>query len=302
MNTSSAPTNTYLTTVVFADVAGSSKLYKEAGNDEANRRIGEVVQRIMDATRQHDGIVIKTIGDEVMCHFPDANRAYEAVIALQHIGAQTLPLRIGMAWGNVIDKDADIFGEAVNDAAAVAKIARARQIITTEDFKNQLNAANTSKLSRFDEVKLKGDQITTTLYRIEWEIGHATQSIAKQTVIMAAVGNIQNQLMVSFHLPNGKTDSIALTPKNVPLHIGRDNTQCQLAIDSPLASRDHCHIDYQYGKFVLVDHSTNGTYVKNTDGPQIYLRRQESPLIGKGEISLGEQVDVSNPLVIHFTG
>lgn len=302
MNTPSSPTNTYLTTVVFADVAGSSKLYKEVGNDEANRRIGDVVKRIMEVTGQHDGVVIKTIGDEVMCHFPDANRACDAVIALQHIGEQTLPLRIGLAWGTVIEKEADIFGEAVNDAAAVTKIARARQIITTDTFKQQLNEVNAHKLSRFDEVKLKGGQASTTLYRIEWEIGHATQSIAKQTVIMAAVGNIQNQLIVSFHLPNGKTDSITLTPKNVPLHIGRDNIQCQLAIDSPLASRDHCHIDYQYGKFVLVDHSTNGTYVKNTDGPQVYLRRQESPLIGKGEISLGEQVNVSNPLVVHFTG
>jgi len=302
MNTPPSPANTYHTTVVFADVAGSSKLYKEVGNDEANRRIGEVVQRIMEATRQHDGIVVKTIGDEVMCHFPDANQACDAVIALQHIGEQTLPLRIGMAWGNIIEKEADIFGEAVNDAAAVAKIARARQIITTDEFKQQLDVVHACKLSRFDEVKLKGGQASTTLYRIEWEIGHATQSIAKQTVIMAAVGNIQNQLIISFHLPNGKTDSITLTPKNVPLHIGRDSTQCQLPIDSPLASRDHCHIDYQYGKFVLVDHSTNGTYVKNNDGPQVYLRRQESPLIGKGEISLGEQVNVSNPLVVHFTG
>jgi len=302
MNLSSTlPPHTYLTTVVFADVAGSSKLYKELGNDEANRRIGDVVEQIMEATRQHDGTVVKTIGDEVMCHFRDANRACDAVIALQHIGEQTLPLRIGLAWGTVIEKDADIFGEAVNDAAAVTKIARARQIITTDEFRQQLSAVHASKLSRFDEVKLKGGQASTTLYRVEWEVGQATQSIAKQTVIMAAVASVQNQLIVSFHLPDGKTDSITLTPKNVPLHIGRDNTQCQLAIDSPLASRDHCHIDYQYGKFVLMDHSTNGTYVKTTDGPPIYLRRQESPLIGKGEISLGEQVNIGNPLVIHFS-
>src|SRR5690606_40241509 len=98
------------------------------------------------------------IGDEVMCHFPDANRACEAVIALQRIGEQSLPLRIGVAWGAVIEKESDIFGEAVNDAAAVTKIARARQIITTDAFKEQLNAANAGKLSRFDEVRLKGGQ------------------------------------------------------------------------------------------------------------------------------------------------
>lgn len=294
--------NTYFTTVVFADVSGSSKLYKDVGNDEANRRIGDVVNQIMEAARQHGGTVVKTIGDEVMCHFPDANRACDAAIALQQIGEKTLPLRIGMAWGSVIEKESDIFGEAVNDAAAVAKIARARQIIATEAFHQQLDGNHSPKLSRYDEVKLKGAQSATTLYRVEWETQTATQGVAKQTVIMAAIGNIQNQLIVSYHLPDGKTDSITLTPKNVPLHIGRDNTQCLLAIDSPLASRDHCHIDYQYGKFVLTDHSTNGTYVKNAEGAQIYLRRQETPLIGKGEISLGEQGNIGNPLVIHFSG
>ncbi len=293
---------TYTTTVVFADIAGSSRLYKEAGNDEANRRIGHVIQKVMHAAQQQGGVVIKTIGDEVMCHFTEATQAFEAVIAMQKIGEQTLPLRIGMAWGTVIEKEADIFGEAVNDAAAVAKIARARQIIVTENFKQQLQAHHANRLSRFDEVKLKGGQAATALYRLEWETQTATQGVAKQTVIMAAVGNIQNQLIVSFHLPNGKTSSITLTPQNVPLHIGRDNTQCQLFIDSSLASRDHCHIDYQYGKFVLVDHSTNGTYVKHAEGPQIYLRRQESPLIGKGEISLGEQATASSPFIIHFLG
>lgn len=290
----------YSTTVVFADVSGSSRLYKEVGNDEANRRISDILNRITETTRQHQGVVIKTIGDELMCHFRDANQACEAVIAMQRIGEQTLPLRIGMAWGDVIENNADIFGEAVNDAAAVAKIARARQIIATENFRAQLQPQLAARLSHFDEVKLKGGAAATRLYRIEWENIHATQAVAKQTVIMAAIGSIQNQLQVSFHLPDGRTDCITLGPKDVPLHIGRDNSQCKLVVDSPMASRDHCHIDYQYGKFVLIDHSTNGTYIKSGDGPQVYLRRQESPLLGKGEISLGEQAGSNQRFVIHF--
>lgn len=299
---SSSP-NRYSTTVVFADVAGSSRLYKEVGNDEANRRIGEIVRRVIEIIRQYQGHVVKTIGDEVMCHFRNADQAYEAVIAMQKAGAITLPLRIGLSYGEVLEKDADIFGEAVNDAAAVTKIARARQIITTEFFKQQLQQVHAGKLSRFDEVKLKGGQHSTALYRLEWEELTGTHGAIKQTVIMSAVGTLQNQLVISFRLQDGKTDSITLSSsKNVPLHIGRDNTQCRLAVDSPLASRDHCHIDYQYGKFVLVDHSTNGTYVKNGDGPQVYLRRQEAPLIGRGEISLGEPVGSHPEFTIYFSG
>lgn len=295
-------TKTYNTAVVFADVAGSSKLYKEVGNDEANRRIGDVIQQVCDVTQQHNGVVIKTIGDEVMCHFTAADAACEAVISMQRVGAKTLPLRVGMAWGNVIEKKGDIFGEAVNDAAAVAKIARARQIITTQNLLEQLNVTNRLKLSQFDEVKLKGHQEPTKLYRVESESGLSTQGFAQQTDIMSAAGAIQIQLVVSYRRSDGSTDSITLTSENVPLHIGRDDTQCKLPMGSPSASRDHCHIDYQYGKFVLVDHSTNGTYVKNSGGQQIYLRRQETPLLGEGEISLGEMIGDNDEFILRFVG
>lgn len=294
----SAPKN-YSTTVVFADVAGSSKLYKQVGDDEANRRITDVVNRLISTVNAHHGIVIKTIGDEVMCHFPEANNACEAAIAFQHIGEETLPIRVGMASGNVIEKDADIFGQAVNDAAAVAKIARGRQIIAPEEFKALLNADNIGKLSVFDEVKLKGGEASTTLYRIEWESLDSTQG-SDHTVIMANISNVQSQLVLSFQRFNGDNDTLTLTAKNVPLHIGRDEDSCQLALPTPLASRDHCHIDYQYGKFVLVDHSTNGTYVNNAEGQQVYLRREELPLLGAGEIGLGEQVSADNQYVIKF--
>ena len=292
---------TYSTTVVFADVSGSSRLYKEVGNDEANRRITDIVNRLIGAVRENRGVVIKTIGDEVMCHFVDANHACVAAMAFQRIGEETLPIRVGMAWGNVIEKDADLFGQAVNDAAAVAKIARGRQIIVTDEFKTRLSAEHAKKLSVFDEVKLKGGESTSTIYRIDWESPTAAAGASKQTVIMASITSIQTQLIISFRREDGSGDTITLTPtQNVPLHIGRDESSCKLVTSSSLASRDHCHIDYQYGKFVLVDHSTNGTYVKNATGPEVYLRRQETPLLGSGEIGLGEQINHASQFVIKF--
>lgn len=291
---------TYQTTVVFADVSGSSKLYKEVGDAEANRRITDIINRVMEAVKKNRGVVIKTIGDEVMCHFRDANDACNASIEIQKIGQQTLPMRIGMAWGQVIEKDSDLFSHAVNDAAAVAKIARGKQIIVTEDFKKNLSGENAKKLSLFDEVKLKGGNELTKIFRIDWEIPTGTNSIPKQTVIMTAIGSIQTQVVISFNRANGVSDSITLTAKDVPLHIGRDGASCQLVMESPLSSRDHCHIDYQYGKFVLVDHSTNGTYLKESDKPEIQLRRQESPLVGKGEIGLGEPISKDNHFIIRY--
>jgi adenylate cyclase len=291
---------TYNTTVVFADVSGSSKLYKEVGNEEANRRITDIVNQLMKAVRDNSGVVIKTIGDEVMCHFVNADDACHAAVAFQRIGEKTLPIRVGMAWGAVIEKGADLFGQAVNDAAAVAKIARGQQIITTSEFKDNLSASNAKKLTAFDQIKLKGGEALSTIYRVDWESSTGTLSASKHTVVMAPITAIHTQLVLTYFKPDGSSQSLTLTPNSPPLHIGRDEDSCKLAIPTPQASRDHCHIDYQYGKFVLVDHSTNGTYVKNADGQVVYLRRQETPLLGKGEIALGEKVSEGNAFIIRF--
>lgn len=293
---------TYNTTVVFADVSGSSKLYKEVGNDEANRRITDIVNQLIKAVRDNSGVVIKTIGDEVMCHFVKADDACNAAVAFQRIGEKTLPIRVGMAWGAVIEKEADLFGQAVNDAAAVAKIARGRQIITTSEFKDNLSASNAKKLTAFDQIKLKGGDALSTIFRVDWESATGVvQAASKHTVIMAPITAIHVQLVLTYTHANGSTQTLTLTPNSPPLHIGRDEDSCKLVMATPLASRDHCHIDYQYGKFVLVDHSTNGTYVKNADGQSVYLRRQESPLLGKGEITLGEKAQEGNAFMIRFS-
>jgi len=289
--------DSYFTTVVFADVAGSSKLYKQAGDDEANQQIGAVVEKLVLATKECGGVVVKTIGDEVMCHFSDVNDACTATVLFQDICDSMLPIRVGMACGTVIEKDGDLFGQAVNDAAAVAKIAKGGQIITTEAFNELLSAENSSKLSVFDEVRLKGAEDTTKLYRIDWDTEGG--SGADHTVIMST-GNLRvGKLILSYKDNAGDPENVTLTPEDTPFHIGRSSA-CQLSLATSLASRDHCHIEYRYGKFILIDHSTNGTYLESAVGGDIYLRREEMPLQGSGEISLGEKLSDGAQFTIEY--
>ena len=97
---------------------------------------------------------------------------------------------------------------------------------------------------------------------------------------------------------NGRT--VSLLPEQTPFQIGRDPHKAQLLIETELASREHCHIEFRRGKYVLVDHSTNGTYVYVDEQTPIYLRREEAPLQGTGVISVGQQVDPANPWLIQY--
>jgi adenylate cyclase len=62
---------------------------------------------------------------------------------------------------------------------------------------------------------------------------------------------------------------------------------CGLQITGPYTSRQHATIERRNQAYVLVDHSTNGTYVQTEDERVTFVRRGEVRLWGDGWISLG---------------
>lgn len=79
--------------------------------------------------------------------------------------------------------------------------------------------------------------------------------------------------------------------------MGREPTS-QLQIDLPFASRAHAYVEQRALNFVLVDHSTNGTYVQTEDEQVTLVHRGEMRLWGEGWISLGEQPSSTN--AVHY--
>ena len=69
--------------VLFADVCGSTRLYDTLGDEEARSRIGCVLSRLAEVTVRNDGTVVKSIGDELLCTFPDGDHAVEAAVSME---------------------------------------------------------------------------------------------------------------------------------------------------------------------------------------------------------------------------
>jgi hypothetical protein len=89
---------------------------------------------------------------------------------------------------------------------------------------------------------------------------------------------------------NSKTESFV---------IGRDNTS-NLSILSEFVSRHHASIIFRKGKFVLVDKSTNGTFIKPQGGKEVYIQQEDYPISGCGLICLGKSISPSNEHLIYF--
>ena len=77
-------------------------------------------------------------------------------------------------------------------------------------------------------------------------------------------------------------------------------TICDLVIQNKLASRQHALIEYNFGKFLLTDHSANGTYIRFSDGQVIQLSHQQIVLHGAGQISLGQPFSESPAEVVEY--
>lgn len=67
---------------------------------------------------------------------------------------------------------------------------------------------------------------------------------------------------------------------------GRD-AQSDMVIADRMASRQHARIERRRDKFVLIDHSTNGTFCTVQGEKEIELRREEFTLRGRGRIAFG---------------
>jgi hypothetical protein len=74
-----------------------------------------------------------------------------------------------------------------------------------------------------------------------------------------------------------------------------------LVINSDLASRHHARLLFRKGKFVLIDQSTNGTFIKPQGGKEVYVQSEELPLSGSGFISLGKAITVDNDHLIYYS-
>lgn len=286
--------------IMFSDITGSTSLYDTLGNDAAEHLISSCIQNLIAITQKNYGHLIKTIGDEVMCRFDNPNDAVRAAIEMQTSTESdkdsSLSIRIGLQYGTAIEKNNDFFGDAVNIAARMASIAKAKQIITTHEMVEELSNDLAEQSRLFDRAKIKGKEKELKIFQIVWEKENKVtrfatlnemKKIATSMVAIALNYDSQEKLYTDGEM----TKTIV---------IGRDEN-CDISIDANYASRQHVSLEFRRGKFVLVDHSTNGTYVRFKGQGDVFIRREELPLMGEGLISLGEEVVEGKPALISFS-
>ena len=93
--------------------------------------------------------------------------------------------------------------------------------------------------------------------------------------------------------------SMELAQSNGAVMVGRD-PGCQMVVPDRMASRQHARIERRRDKFILIDQSTNGTFVELDGEAEMVLRREEVMLRGKGRIALGHSISGLPEETIYF--
>lgn len=275
-------------------MSDSTGLYRALGNERAQQLIQDALGLMGAAAARQGGRVVKTIGDEVMCRFGGAVEAARAAMDMQRQlrgtatqGAE-LRVRIGFAYGATVERDGDVFGDVVNIAARLTALAKADQILTTEatsaHFDRELKAC--SRL--FDKTPVKGIKEEVSVVQVQWEQRNQTQLVATGPTATAMAQRLELGC---------REQRWTLTPTELPRWIGRSE-ECEIPLPAPFASRRHVRLEYRRGKFMLVDESSNGTYVE-MDGRVVYVRNESFALVGAGRFSMGSRPE-TDPYAVSF--
>ena len=286
--------------ILFADVVGSTQLYDKFGDTKASETVAACLSVMKDSTHQFNGTVIKTIGDEVMATFPDVDDAMSAAIMMQtqitadnkEEGRIPVSIRIGCHFGPVVQEQNDIFGAAVHTANRMTSQAKARQVVISGDTVKKMSDKFKDQTRQIDVASVRGRIDEVALYELLWNPDEATSMLP--TIEWEVRRKNASKVELSF-----RDQSIEVSDQRKSVTLGRADDN-DLVIKGNLISRIHAKIEMRRGKILLIDQSTNGTFLQNIEGDESFVRRDSVELHGEGTIGLGRTEEPGSSLAVHY--
>ncbi len=285
--------------IVFADVVGSTQLYDKFGDTKASETVAHCLEIMKDATYQFNGTVIKTIGDEVMSTFETVDDAMGAAVMMQsRVTSETkkdgipVSIRIGCHYGPVVQEQNDIFGAAVHTANRMTSQAKAKQIIISGFTVEQMSSDLRKQTRQIDVATVRGRLDEVALYELVWQPEEATSMLP--TIEWENKERRASKLLLNF-----RDTTVEVSDKRKSINLGRADDN-DVVIKGNLISRIHAKIEMRRGKFVLVDQSTNGTFLQSAQGRETFVRRDTAELDAEGTIGLGRAEAPGSNLAVYY--
>jgi adenylate cyclase len=296
-------------TVVFTDLFDSIGVYEALGNAKATQAITQVTGWISTVIVAHGGRVVKILGDGVLALFDDNSQGIAAVIEIQRgrqkqlahpSGTNRMPIRIGVARGEVELVDGDCYGDAVNVAARLSDMSGPQQIWVNSQALLGVKQEQGVHFRTLGAIAIRGRAEPCTVYQLDWQEGVSTEFLTMQAELDSTFDFLDRDVLGGQVELSWLTTQKTFRSFELPIHIGRVQ-QAEFVVNDPRVSRTHARIDWRNGSVMLVDLSSYGCWVRfSGGGSDLLLRRKECVLHGRGEITLGSSFSDLSAATVKF--
>ena len=276
------------TAILIVDVIDSLHADEQDSDAATLSKVRDCLSLVQQLAIEGRGRVVMTTGDCTMCEFPDADAAALAACEMQNrvqkdqsTQASGISIRIGLHRGPPLT--------AGVTAQRMAAMAASGQIITTSETKAQLSVQQNNAV-RQHVLPAGARQESVVVYEVLWQQdpdqtqmpGRPVSIVPEATGPRLRLIHAGREIVVVTSISMGRRDSHGITLKNVA------------------ASRDHAHIERRKGKFVLVDHSSHGTFLRLNNGYEHKIWRNEMILRGSGVLSFAQQAREKGAELVSF--
>ena len=187
----------------------------------------------------------------------------------------------------------DIFGAAVHTANRMTSQAKAKQIIISGSTVEQMSADWKAQTRQIDVATVRGRIDEVALFELLWQPDEATSMLP--TIDWDSKTKGPTIIRLTF-----RDATVVVDENRKSINMGRADDN-DLVVKGNLISRIHARVEMRRGKFILIDQSTNGTFLENAQGEETFVRRDSSELSGEGIIGLGRVAKPGTPLAIHYS-
>ena len=189
-----------LAAIVFTDIVGYTQQMAE--NELLTMQLLQKQREIVfPIVESHGGQVVKEIGDGLLIMFSSAVDAVRFATETQFLlKDDELTIRAGIHIGDVIFKDGDVFGSAVNTAARIEPLAPPNGICISENVRAQISNKEDIKTHSIGKKALKGLSEPLEIFEIHLEGITQKQKITPANILKELWNRRVIQILVAYIL------------------------------------------------------------------------------------------------------
>ena len=210
---------------MFADIEGYTALFQK-NEREAFTLVEQHRTDLQQVSAKHHGEVVKFYGDGSLTLFNSVIDATKCAIELQELSkSHSVPLRIGIHMGEMIEKNEDVYGDAVNVASRIQAIGTKGSLLVSRTVVDELKNHPSIQSKSLGTVELKNVKEPIEVFAI---ISHGLAIpqdlpgtrkkyrnlifyIVGVAVLVAIVGLLFKEVLRSKHIQLGE-DCIIIPP------------------------------------------------------------------------------------------